>query len=156
MVTSLKNLLSESGSKFTKQFQVPCMSHVLNLAVQGGLKELGNLSLTLLCLKSEGDEECEEDDAEVTSQRPFRAILHRLRKLVLAEKIKKQRIYQYKELCKRYKMSNKKLLTIDLLTRRNLTYVMIMTAGDKRKVLNVMTTTCLKDGKEISLLMSEE
>ena len=52
MVTSLENLLSESGLKFTKQFQVPCMAHVLNVAVQGGLKELGNLSLTLLCLKS--------------------------------------------------------------------------------------------------------
>ena len=45
---------------------------------------MGNSSLTSLCSKSEGDEECEEDDMEVTSQRPFGAILHRLRKLVLA------------------------------------------------------------------------
>ena len=33
---------------------------------------------------------------------------------------------------------------------------MIMTAWDKRKVLNAMATTCLKDGKGISLIMSEE
>ena len=38
------------------------MAHVLNLAVQGGLKELSNSSLTSLCSESEGDEECEEDD----------------------------------------------------------------------------------------------
>ena len=44
-------------------------------------------------------------------------------------------------------MSNKNLLTIDVPTRWNSTYVMITTAWDKRKVLNVMTTTCLKDGK---------
>ena len=36
---------------------MPCMAHVLNLAVQGGLKELGNSSSTSLCSKSEGDEE---------------------------------------------------------------------------------------------------
>ena len=38
-----------------------CMAHVLNLAVQGGLKELGNSLLTSLCSESEGDEECKED-----------------------------------------------------------------------------------------------
>ena len=48
-----------------------CMAHVLNLAVQGGLKELGNSSLTSLCLEIEGDEEYEEDEVEVTSQRSF-------------------------------------------------------------------------------------
>ena len=62
-----------------------CMAHVLNLAVQGGLKELGNSLLTSLCSESEGDEECKEDKVEVTSQRPFGAILHWLRKLALAE-----------------------------------------------------------------------
>ena len=126
---------------------MPCMAHVLNLAVQGGLKELGNSSSTSLCLESEGDEESEEDDIEVNSQRPFGAILHRLRKLVLAVNSTPQRIHQYKELCEGYKMSNKNLLTIDVPTRWNSTYFMITTAWDKRKVLNAMATTCLKDGK---------
>ena len=53
-------------------------------------------------------------------------------------------------------MSNKNLLTIDVPTRWNSTYVMIMTTWDKRKVLNAMAPTCLKDGKIISLIMSEE
>ena len=52
--------------------------YVLNQAVQGGLKELGNPSLTSLCSYSEGDEECEEAEVEFTSQRLFGAILHRL------------------------------------------------------------------------------
>ena len=132
------------------------MTHVLNLAAQGGLKELGKSSLTLLCSKSEGDEECEEDDMEVTSQRLFGAILHQLQKLVIAETNTLQRIHQDKELCERYKLSNKNLLTIDVPTWWNLTYVMITTAWDKRKVLNAMATTCLKAGKGISLIMSEE
>ena len=78
---------------------------------------MGNLSLTSLCSESEGDEEGEEDDIEVTSQRPFGAILHRLRKLVLVANSTPQRIHQYKELCQRYKISNKNLLTIDVPTR---------------------------------------
>ena len=45
---------------------MPCMAHVINLAIQGGLQELGSSSLTSFCLESEGDEECEEDEVEVT------------------------------------------------------------------------------------------
>ena len=71
---------------------MPCMAHVLNLAVQGGLKKLGNSSSTSLCLESESDEECEEDEVEVTSQRPFVAILRRLRKLILVANSTPQRI----------------------------------------------------------------
>ena len=47
---------------------MPCMAHVLNLDVQGGLKQLGNSSSTSLCSESESDEECEEDEVEVTSK----------------------------------------------------------------------------------------
>ena len=156
MAVSLENLLRESGSTFTKQFHVPCMAHVLNLVVQGGLKQLGNSSSTSLCSESESDEECEEDEVEVTSQRPFGEILRRLRKLVLATNSTPQRIHQYKELCERYNMSNKNLLTIDVSTRWNSMYAMITTTCDKRKVLNTMATTCLKGGKGISLIISEE
>ena len=53
-------------------------------------------------------------------------------------------------------MSNRNLLTIDLPTRWNSTYVTIIAAWDKRNVLNVMKTTCLKDGKRIYLIMSEQ
>ena len=60
------------------------MAHVLNLTVQRGLKELGNSSLISLCLERVNDEECEEDEIEVTSQRPSGVIIHQLRTLVLA------------------------------------------------------------------------
>ena len=53
-------------------------------------------------------------------------------------------------------MSNKNLLTIDVPTRWNSTYGMITIAWDKRKVLNIMATTCLKGSKGISVIMSEE
>ena len=122
-------------------------AHVLNLAVQEGLKELGNSLLTSLCSESEDDKECEEDEVKVTSQKPFRVILHWLQKLVFATNSTPQRIHKYKELCERYKMSNKKILTIDVPTRWNSTYVMITTICDNRKVLNTMAKTCLKDGQ---------
>ena len=60
-----------------------------------------------------------------------------------------QRIRQYKELCKKHKMTNKNLLIIDVPTRWNSTYDMIIAALEKRKVLNAMTTTCQEDVKEI-------
>ena len=51
------------------------MVHVLNLDIQGGLKELGNPSSTVVCLENEEVEECEEDVMEVRSERVFGAIL---------------------------------------------------------------------------------
>ena len=45
-MASLEKNLCESRLTFTKQLHVPCTAHVLVLVVQGGLKELGNPSLT--------------------------------------------------------------------------------------------------------------
>ena len=70
---------------------------------------MDNSLLTSLCSKSEGDEECEEDEVEVTSQSPFGAIIHRLRKIFFTENSTSQRIHQYKELCETYKISYKNL-----------------------------------------------
>ena len=41
MAASLKKLLKGSSSKFTKNYLMVCMAHVLSLAMQCGLKELG-------------------------------------------------------------------------------------------------------------------
>ena len=41
--------MNDSGLMFTKKLHVSCMAHVLNLAIQGGLKELGNPMLNLEC-----------------------------------------------------------------------------------------------------------
>ena len=42
MAANLEKLLKGSSSRFTKNYLTPCMAHVLNLAIQRGLKELGN------------------------------------------------------------------------------------------------------------------
>ena len=60
-MTSLEKMLNENGSMLTKKHHVSCMAHVLNLVVQGGLKELGNPSLTLEFSEGEDDEGCKED-----------------------------------------------------------------------------------------------
>ena len=46
-----------------------CMAQVLNLVVQGGLKELSNPSLTSEYLEGEDDEGCDEDVLEGFSRR---------------------------------------------------------------------------------------
>ena len=63
---------------------------------------------------------------------------------------KPQKKFQYKELCERHKISNKNFPIIDLLTRWKEFDIFphkIITAWDKRMVLNVMETSFLKDGK---------
>ena len=74
-------MLNDSGLMFNKKRHMLCMAHVLNLALQGGFKDLSNLSLTLVCLESEDDEECEEHGVEVISQREFGVIINGLQKL---------------------------------------------------------------------------
>ena len=154
MVASLEKIMNENGSKFTKQHNVSCMAHVLNLVVQGGLKELGNPSLTSKYSDGEDDEGCDKDVLEVSSKKVFGKILRRLRKLVLMANSAPQRILQYKEMCEKHKMPNKNLLITDVRTRWNSTYDMIIEAWEKRKVLNAMATTCQKDGKDLFFYIS--
>ena len=42
MSPNLEKLLKGSSSRFAKNYLTPCMAHVLNLAIQQGLNELGN------------------------------------------------------------------------------------------------------------------
>ena len=67
-----------------------------------------------------------------------------------------QRISQYKELCEKHKISKKNLLIIDVCTRWNSPYDMIIEAWEKRKVLSAISTTCQKYGNEIFLVTYEE
>ena len=71
------------------------MAHVLNLAIQHGLKELGNDNTYL---NSEDDEELVEG-LESTNQKPFGEILYRLRKLIIVVNHSPKRINHYKNLC---------------------------------------------------------
>ena len=42
MAANIDKLLKGSSSSYTKNYLTPCMAHLLNLAVQRGLNELGN------------------------------------------------------------------------------------------------------------------
>ena len=74
MAKNLEKLLKGSSSRFAKNYLTPCMAHVLNLAVERGLKELVN---------DESYSDSEDDDRyieglEAINQKPFGDILHRL------------------------------------------------------------------------------
>ena len=113
MKTSLEKLLKGSCSRFTKNYLTPCIAHVLNLAVQHGLKELGNE-------ESYSDNEDDDNDIEgleAISQKQFGEILHTLRKLVVAINSSPKRISHYKNLCDELEISNKNILVEDVRTR---------------------------------------
>ena len=152
MVASLEKLLKGSRSRFTKNYLTPCMAHVLNLAVQRGLKELGNE-------ESYSDSEDDDNDIEgleAISQKQFGEILQRLRKLVVAINSSPKRIYHYKNLCDELEMSNKNILVEDVRTRWNSTYDMIKAAWEKREVLKVMASDHLNTNKVNFLIEDEE
>ena len=152
MAASLEKLLKGSRSRFTKNYLTPCMAHVLNLAVQRGLKELGNE-------ESYSDSEDDDNDIEgleAISQKQFGEILQRLRKLVVAINSSPKRIYHYKNLCDELEMSNKNILVEDVRTRWNSTYDMIEAAWEKREVLKVMASDHLNTNKVNFLIEDEE
>ena len=74
MAANLEKLLKGYSSRFTKNYLTPCMAHVLNLAVQRGLKELGNDN----SYSDSEDDNKHVEGLEAISQRPFGEILHRL------------------------------------------------------------------------------
>ena len=79
MAKRLEILLKGSSSRFTKNYLPPCMNHVLNLAMQCGLKELDN---------DESNSNSEYHNKhikglEAISQKPFGEILYRLQKLII-------------------------------------------------------------------------
>ena len=106
MAESLEKLLKGSRSRFTKNYLTPSMTHVLNLAMQRGLKELGD---------EESYSDSEDDDKhieglEAINQKPFGEILYGLRKLVITINFSPKRIHHYKNLCDELEMSNKNIL----------------------------------------------
>ena len=92
MSINLEKLLKGSSSRFTKNYLTSCMAHVLNLAIQRDLKELGN---------DESYSDSEDDDKhieglEAISQRPFGEILRKLQKLIIVVNHSLKRIHHYK------------------------------------------------------------
>ena len=130
LAESVEKLLKGSSSRFTKNYVIPCMGHVLNLAVQPGLKELGN---NYSYSDSEDDNYIE--GLEAIGQKSFGEILQRLQKLVIATCHSLKMINHYKNLCDELKMQNENIIVKDVQTRWNSTYDMIEAAWGKRKLL---------------------
>ena len=107
---SLEKLLKGSSSRFTKNYLTSFLAHVLNLAMQHSLKELGN---------DESYSDSEDDDKhieglEAINPKLFGEILHRLRKLSIAINHSPKRIHHYNNLCDELEMPNKNILVEDV------------------------------------------
>ena len=128
------------------------MAHVLDLAVQRGLKEFGNEEL----YSNSEDDDKHIEGLEPISQKPFDEILHRLKKLVITINFSPKRIHHYKNLCDELEMPNKNIIVEDVRTRWNSTYDMIKAAWEKREVLNVMASDHLNTNNTNFLINDEE
>ena len=129
MALNLEKFLKGSSSRFTENYLTPCMTHVLNLAIQRGLKQFDN---------DESNSDSEDDDKhveglEAISQKPFGEILHRLRKILGIFNHSPKRIHRYKNFCDELEMSNKNIIVEDVQTWWNLTYDMIESAWKKKR-----------------------
>ena len=119
MAASLEKLLKGSRSRFTENCLTPCMTHVHNVAMQRGLKELGNEE----SYSDSEDEDKNIEGLEAINQKPFGEIVHRLRKLVIAINFSPKRIHHYKNLCDELEMPIKIFLlrmTIKILRKQSM------------------------------------
>ena len=128
------------------------MAHVLNLAMQRGLKELDNEE----SYSNSDDDEKYIEGLEAISEKQFGEILHRLRKLVIAINSSPRRIHHNKNLCDELEISNKNIRVEDVRTRWNPTYDMIEAVWEKREVLKVMASNHLSTNKANFLIEDEE
>ena len=115
MIENLEKLLKGYSLRFTKNYPTPCMTHVLNLAVQHGLKELID---DKLYSHSEDDNTLIEELEGITPK-PFGEILHRLLKIMIVVNHLPQRIHHYKNFCDELEMPNKNIIVKDVWTRWN-------------------------------------
>ena len=107
---SLEKLLKGSRSRFTKNYLMPYMTHVLNLAVQRGLKELSNEE----SYSDSEDDEKHIEGLEAINKKLFGEILYRLQKCIIAINFSPKRIHHYKNLCDELEMSNKNIAVEDV------------------------------------------
>ena len=126
MIDELVKTMSHINPLVDRKRHMPCLAHVLNLAVQDGLKELKTTTdedTSALCL---------------SSSKSLGDVLSRVRKVVKVIHLSPARVEKYEQFFHDSRISSTSLPNSDISTRWNSTYDMLSEAYEKKIVLKKM------------------
>ena len=126
MIDELMKTMSHINPLFDRKCHMPCLVHVLNLAVQDGLKELKTT------IGKDTSASC------ISSSKSLGDVVSRVRKIVKVICSSPARVEKYKQFCHDFGMSSTSMPNLDNSTRWNSTYDMLSEAYEKRTVLEKM------------------
>ena len=145
MIDELTKTMSHINPLFDRKRHMPFLAHVLNLAVQDGLKEL----------KTTVDEDTSASC--ISSSKSLGDVVSRVRKIVKVIRSSPTRVEKYKQFCHDLGMSSTSMSNLDNSTRWNSTYDMLSKAYKKRTIVEnmamfVLTGNYLISNKEWQLV----
>ena len=123
MIDELVKTNAHINPLFDRKCHMPCLPHVLNLAVQDGLKEL----------KSTTDEDT--STSCISSSKSLGDVVSRVKKIVKVIRSSLARVEKYEQFCHDLGISSTSMPNSYISTRWNSTYDMLSKAFEKKTVL---------------------
>ena len=131
MIDELMKTMSHIKPLFDRKCHMLCLAHVLNLAVQDGLKEL----------KTTADEDTSASC--ISSSKSLGDVVSRVRKIVKVIRSSPARVEKYEQFCHDLGISSTSMPNLDISTRWNSTYDMLSEAYEKKTILEKDGHVCL-------------
>ena len=126
MIDELVKTMSHINPLFHRKRYMPCLAHVINLAVQDGLKELKTIA--------------DEDTSAlyISSSKSLGDVVSRVRKIVKVIHSSPTRVEKYEQFFHDLGISSTSMPNSEISTRWNSTYDMLSEAYEKKMVLETM------------------
>ena len=144
MIDELVKTMAHINPLFDRKRHMPCLAHVLNLAVQDGLKDL----------KTTADEDT--STSCILSSKSLGDVVSRVRKIVKVIRSSPARVEKYEQFCHDLGISSTSMPNLDISTRWNSTYDMLSEAYEKKMVLEKMAMFVLTGRPNEHYLISNE
>ena len=126
MIDELVKTMSHINHLFDRKHHMSCLAHVLNLAVQDGLKDL----------KTTADEDT--STSSISSSKSLGDVVSHVRKIVKVIRSSLACVEKYEKFCYDLGISSTSMPNLDISTRCNSTYDMFSEVYKKKTVLEKM------------------
>ena len=144
MIDELVKTTAHINPLFDRERHMPCLAHVLNLAVQDGLKEL----------KTTADENTSASC--ISSSKSLGDVVSRVRKIVKGICSSPARVEKYEQFCHDLGISSTSMPNSDISTGWNSKYYLLSEAYKKKTVLKKMAMFVLTGRPNEHYLISNE